>query len=51
MTIVYGEELISTKKGFNLDQHAEACHKLMHRLSYQEYGMSETSYKTKESAY
>jgi hypothetical protein len=30
--------LTITQKGFNLDQHAEVCHKLMLRLGYKEYG-------------
>jgi hypothetical protein len=32
--------LTTTEKGFNIDQHAEACHKLMQILGYNEYGQS-----------
>jgi pimeloyl-ACP methyl ester carboxylesterase len=37
--IDFGFSSASKKKGFNFDQHAEACHKLMLALGYNEYGM------------
>ncbi|MCJ1389521.1 hypothetical protein MMC18_002378 [Xylographa bjoerkii] len=35
--IDFGFSSASKKKSFNVDQHAEACHKLMHALGYNEY--------------
>ena len=35
----FGFSSASKKKGFNFDQHAEYCHKLMLALGYNEYGM------------
>lgn len=36
--IDFGFSDAAGKKGFNVDQHAETCHKLMLRLGYNEYG-------------
>lgn len=34
----YGFSSVVTKKGFNLPQYGEACHKLMQKLGYRKYG-------------
>lgn len=38
--IDFGFSDAAGKKGFNVDQHAETCHKLMQALGYDEYGQS-----------